>query len=208
MVWVIVVIVLVAAVAGAVIVRRRSGGVTAPADIDPFTLSEPWRRHVAASQSTQRRYASLIADTKPGPLRDRLGEIERQVQRSVDECWEVARRGDELDEALERLNTSSLRVQLQRTTDDAERASLESQVASSDRIRRRRDDADAQLRLLNVRMGELVAQAAEVSVGSDATEQLGSAVDDVVTQLHALRLALQDVDGGAAGSTGQAMPST
>jgi len=43
-------------------------------------------------------------------------------------------------------------------------------------------------------MGELVAQAAEVSVGTDSTDQLGTGVDDVVTQLEALRLALNDIN--------------
>ena len=57
-----------------------------------------------------------------------------------------------------------------------------------------RDDTDSRLRLLTTRMGELVAQAAEVSVGTDSTDQLGTGVDDVVTQLEALRLALNDIN--------------
>jgi hypothetical protein len=48
--------------------------------------------------------------------------------------------------------------------------------------------------LLTTRMGELVAQAAEVSVGTDTTELIGTGVGDVVTQLEALRLALDDVN--------------
>ncbi len=162
--------------------------------IDPFTLSEPWRRHVAASQSAQRRFVETTRYTPEGPLRDRLGEIEVQVQQAVEECFGIARRGDELDAALSRFDTASLQRQLDVAGDDPTRASLSSQLASAGRIRSTRDETDAHLRLLTTRMGELVAQAAEVSVGTDSTEELGTGVGDVVTQLEALRLALNDVN--------------
>ena len=68
-------------------------------------------------------------------------------------------------------------------------------------------DTDQQLRLLNTRLGELLAQAAEVSVGSDTTSDLGSAVDDVVTQLESLRLAVEDVNNPRPGGAGQASAS-
>jgi hypothetical protein len=71
---------------------------------------------------------------------------------------------------------------------------VQSQLDAASRIRATRDDTDARLRLLTTRMGELVAQAAEVSVGTDTTDELGTGVGDVVTQLEALRLALNDVN--------------
>lgn len=193
MVPVLVGLLLVAVVGLAVIAVRRRSPRSGPA-IDPFTLSEPWRRHVAAAQSAQRRYVATARSTTEGPLRDRLGEIERQVQHAVEECFGIARRGDELDETLSRFNLTSLQQQLQATTDDAARASLTSQLESAGRIRTTRDGTDAQLRLLTTRMGELVAQVAEVSVGTDSTELIGTGVGDVVTQLEALRLALNDVN--------------
>ena len=164
--------------------------------MDPFTLSEPWRRHVAAAQATQRRYREIARSTPDGPLRDRLVEIDSQVDRAVDECSGIARRGDDLDDALSRFDTGALNRQLERAADDATRASVQSQLASAARIRTTRDDTDSRLRLLTIRMGELVAQAAEVSVGTDTTEELGTGVGEVVTQLEALRLALGDLNGG------------
>ncbi len=162
--------------------------------IDPFTLGERWRRHVAAAQSTQRRYKEIARSTPDGPLRERLAEIDRQVQHAVEECFGIARRGDELDDALRRFDTASLAAQLQRAGDDVTRASVQSQLDSAGRIRATRDDTDARLRLLTTRMGELVAQAAEVSVGTDSTDELGSGVGEVVTQLESLRLALNDIN--------------
>jgi hypothetical protein len=163
--------------------------------IDPFVVGEPWRRHLSAALSAQSRYAKIVDGTQPGPLRDRLQTIGTSVHAAVQECWQVARRGDGLDDTLRTLNAASLRNQLDRAVDDASRASLQSQLAAADRIRATRDDADTQLRSLTARMGELVSQSAEVSLGVDATDEIGSAVDDVVTQLEAMRLAVDDVSG-------------
>jgi len=193
MVSVLVGILLSVAVVTMLTVRARRRG-PRPIAIDPFTLSERWRRHVAGAQSAQRRYQQIARSTPDGPLHSRLGEIERQVQHAVEECYAIAKRGAELDGALARMDTSSLQLQHDRATDETTRASLQSQLASAGRIRSTRDDTDARLRLLTTRMGELVAQAAEVSVGTDTTDVLGTGVGDVVTQLEALRLALNDVN--------------
>ncbi|MGZ4768105.1 MAG: hypothetical protein ACXVLX_05565 [Ilumatobacteraceae bacterium] len=189
------------------VVRRRHPRSERPMVIDPFTLSEPWRRYVSAAQAAQRRYSEIVASTPAGPLRTNMESITRQVRHGVEECWLIARRGDELDAALGRLDSASLRSSLERSTDDATRASLQAQLDSAQRIRATRDDTDQRLRLLNTRLGELLAQAAEVSVGSDATGELGSAVDDVVTQLESLRLAIDDVNNARPGGNGQASPS-
>ena len=196
-----------AAAAIAAAVRRLRRPAVRPMAIDPFVLSEPWRRYVSAAQSSQRRYTEIVAATRAGPLRSNMESITRQVQRGVEECWLIARRGDELDSALGRLDSASLRARLEQSTDAATRASLTAQLDSAQRIRTTRDDTDQRLRLLNTRLGELLAQAAEVSVGADSTDDLGSAVDDVVTQLESLRLAVDDVNNPRPGSTGQAPPS-
>ena len=169
-----VLIALALVVAGGLVLAMRRRRSPHPAAIDPFTLSEPWRRHVASAQAAQRRYREITTATPGGPLRDRLVSIGGQVQKAVEECFAIGRRGDDLDEAA--------------------RSSVAAQLAAAGRIRSTRDDTDAQLRLLVVRMGELTALAAEVSVGTDATDQLGVGVGDVVTQLEGLRLALQEVN--------------
>ena len=103
----------VAAVAAiAAMIRRRRPAQRAVA-IDPFVLSEPWRRSVSAAQAAQRRYKEIVAATPPGPLRSNMESITRQVQRGVEECWFIAKRGDELDAALNRLDSVSLRTRLE-----------------------------------------------------------------------------------------------
>jgi hypothetical protein len=197
----------VAAVAAIAAVMRRRRPTLRAVPIDPFVLSEPWRRSVSAAQAAQRRYKEIVAATPAGPLRTNMESITRQVQRGVEECWFIAKRGDELDAALNRLDSVSLRTRLEQASDDATRASLQAQLDSAERIRSTRDSTDQRLRLLNTRLGELLAQAAEVSVGADSTGELGSAVDDVVTQLQSLRLALDDVNNPRPGGAGQASPS-
>jgi len=197
----------VAAVVAAVAALRRRRPAQRPLPIDAFVLGEPWRRHVSAAQSAQRRYTDIVGATPAGPLRSNMETITARVQRGVEECWLIAKRGNELDAALRRLDSTSLQGRLQLSNDEATRTSLQSQLDAAQRIRTTRDEADQRLRLLNTRLGELLAQAAEVSVGSDTTGELGSAVDDVVTQLQALRLAVEDVNDPRTGGAGQASPS-
>jgi hypothetical protein len=197
----------VIAVGALVAFLRRRRPAQKPMAIDPFVLSEPWRRSISAAQSSQRRYKEIVAATPAGPLRSNMESITRQVQHAVEECWLIAKRGDELDAALKRLDRPSLQARLDASGDDATRSSLQAQLDSAERIRVARDDTDQRLRLLNTRLDEILAQAAEVSVGADATGDLGSAVDDVVTQLESLRLAVEEINNPRPGDAGQASPS-
>jgi hypothetical protein len=171
--------------------RKIGAGSQQKIAIDSFALTEPWRRHVASAESAERRFAQTLKATAPGPLHDRLAEIERGLKKGVQECWEIAKRGEELDSVLRRLEPASLRRQLELATGD-EQASLRRQVESATRIETTRDETDERLRMLNVRLGELVTQSAEVSIGMDGTRELGAGVDAVVTELEALRLAVED----------------
>lgn len=196
--------VVAAALAGGFAFMRRK---PRPPRIDPFTVGEPWRRHVSAAQALQRDYRELVRATPAGPLQSRMDSIGRQVDQVVAECYEIAKRGHQLDATVRRLNPASLRTRLEAATDDTTKASLQSQIDSTDRIRTSRDETDARLRSLTTRMGELVAQAAEVRVGSDATADLGTGVEDVVNQLKALREAVDDVNQAAARPTPGELPS-
>ena len=202
-----IVAILVVAAGVVVAASRRRSPRPKRIPIDPFALSDPWRRSVSSAQSAQRRYTEIVRAIPAGPLRSKMESITAQVQRGVEECWLIAKRGDELDTALNRLDTSSLRARLEASTDDATRTSLQAQLDSANRIRATRDDTEQRLRLLNTRVGELLAQAAEVSVGADTTDELGSAVDDVVTQLESLRLAVEEINNPRPGDAGQASSS-
>lgn len=189
--------------------RQRVSAVRPARSVDPFTLSEPWRQAVSSVQSTERRYRQIVADTAEGPLRTRLDGIGDSVRRGVAECSSIATSGDDLDDTLRQLDVGALRRRLAATEDTAVRESLDRQVAAAERIREQRDETDQRLRQLTTRLGELVTQAAEIrAIGSDA-DLVGSAVDDVVTQLEGLRLAVRDVhsDDEPGSGQGQARPT-
>ncbi|MEO5899465.1 MAG: hypothetical protein ABIR68_04950 [Ilumatobacteraceae bacterium] len=200
MIVLVVVLALVVVAIAAAAARARHKPAVQRVYIDPFTIGEPWRRHVSAAQSTQRRFEGIVAAVPAGPLHDRLAAIGRQVQHGVEEGWQIAKRGDEVDDALKRIDTPSIRAQLDRAADDA-KASLQTQLDTGFRIRATRDDTDQRLRSLNMRLDQLVAQAAEVSLGSDTTADLGSGVDAVIIELEALRQAMNEINSLSGGST-------
>ena len=74
------VVVVAAAIAAVLVLRRRTPRTPA---IDPFTLSERWRRHMTAALAAQRRYREIVRTTSSGPLRTHMEAIGRQVQQAV-----------------------------------------------------------------------------------------------------------------------------
>lgn len=169
--------------------------------IDPFTLGESWRGPVKAAMQASARYHQLLRSLPPGPLRDRLGDIGRSIERSVDECWRVAQRGDTLTSALSAIDVATARRQLaelpEDTGDDVVGRSLRARLASAERLETVAEGARQRLTELEARLHQAVAAAVELSQrpgeGADAT-LLSSDVDDVVDQLSALRTALDEAD--------------
>lgn len=174
----------------------------ARAAIDPFVLSEPWRRIVQDAQASARKLRATVAGVGDGPLKQTLLDIAGQLDRGLDEAWEVARRGDEIDDAVRRLDPTSLRSKLE--TAEARRAqspgpdadaaveSLRRQLDSADRLRAQSDETAASLRLTQTQLDELVARASEVSVGAVDTDAYRRDVDDLVIRLEALHQAVEE----------------
>jgi hypothetical protein len=168
--------------------------------IDLGRLHQPWRQFVAEALDAERRYKRACAGALPGPLRDRLTEIGHRIGTGVQESYRIALRGQELEGALQQLDDPrSVRVQL----DEARRAgadqrllqSLQAQIDSTDRITRVAGDARERLRLLDARLDEAVARAVEMSLQADDVGDLGplgSDVDALVTDMEALRQALDE----------------
>ena len=139
--------------------------------IDPFTVGEPWRRHVSSALSTQRRFDEIVQrrgrrpaarpvdeHRRAGASRRRRAVRHRQARRRARPRH---RRGS---------TPASVKRQLAAATDDDSRAALQSQLDAAERMRATRDETDQQLKTMNLRLGELVAQAAEVSVGGGAAD--------------------------------------
>ncbi len=176
-----------------------------PAQLDPFALSEPWRQFVQSAQRSKRQLNETVRAVRAGPLRDRLQGVVDRLDEAIVDSWQIARRGDEIDSAVRGLDPPRLRSKLEslRTqaaaapSDDlsAAIASVESQLASADRLKQLSSSTVDRLRLSEARLDELVSRAAEVSVGASDTTEFASDVDDLVIELEGLRLAIQETHG-------------
>jgi len=149
--------------------------------------------------------------TQTGPLRDRLLEIASRVDTGIDEVWRIARQGHAIVEARSHLEVESIRRELAAAEDDAgERwavgsalprtvEALRSQLEAAERMDRVIADAHSRLRLLDARLDEAVARALELSVQADRPDDLTGLhadVDVLVTEMEALRRALEETSGG------------
>jgi hypothetical protein len=174
--------------------------------IDPFTLQEPWRQLVNKAQWTARRFEDAVAKTKAGPLKERLTEVGRRVEDAVNEAWAIAKRGHALDDAVDVLDLPSIRQQLAAAEakgasggpdQQAIVTSLRNQLDSGERLAAVAEDAKTRLQRLNTELDESVARAVELSLSgaqAGALQPLGSDVENVVGELEALRLALEETD--------------
>jgi hypothetical protein len=182
--------------------RRRPGGAARVRPIDPFVLSEPWRGYVQRMQSARLRFERTVGGLRGGPTRQRLAEMAQRLDRAVQQAWDVSVRGDEIDAAVAQLELDSTRARLAALpagddeTTAAVRQSLQAQLDAGERLRSGSQTARERLQVLDARFDELVARAAEVTVTSADDTALRSDVDDLVTELEAVRLALAEANGG------------
>lgn len=187
--------------------------------IDPFTVQEPWRRFVQNALQARNRFAEAVTRVQPGPLRDRLDEIGDRMQTGVEECWQVARRGQALARARRGIDLADVERQLARAepttapeigtetglaspgdvarpeaAQSAVVESLQVQKATAHRLDEVIDGAEAQLRLLAARLDEAVARTLELSAhaSTEAVTGLGDDVDSLVSEMESLRLALDE----------------
>lgn len=170
--------------------------------IDPFTVGEPWRRLVQRTLAADRKLRDAVERMSDGPLRDTLYDIVDELGRGIDEAWAIARRGDEIDDAVRRLDPTTLRSRLAAAealaagdpSDDSQAAvaSLRRQLDTADRLQQLSDETAASLRLTQTQLDELVARASEVQVGTVDTDSYRREVDDLVVRLEALHLAIEE----------------
>jgi hypothetical protein len=177
------------------------------ASFDAFTLSEPWRQFVQDADRSRRTLQATVRQVPAGPLRAHLDDIAARLEGGITQCWEIAKRGDAIDEAVNRLDPTRLRSRLEtlrlqggdEPTPDilAAIGSVESQLAAADRLKARSAETADRLRLTRARLDELVARAAEVGVGTSDTDTYAHDVDDLVVDLEALRLAIAETNAAS-----------
>ena len=169
--------------------------------IDAFALSEPWRHFVQRAQRSRAALHDTLRTASDGPLKDRLTEVADRLDRAIEESWEIAKQGDDIDETIRRIDPVRLRSELATLRgsssgdpDAAAVQSVESQLASADRLKELSSSTAERLRLSQVRLDELVARAAEISVGRTDTATYEHDVDNLVIELEGLRQAVAETN--------------
>lgn len=185
-----------ATVAGAMPKRAR------PPRIDPFVLGEPWRQLMQQAQGAGRKLRSNVTDANDGPLKETMHSVAEQLEHGLAEAWEVAKRGDAIDDAVRRLDPTALRSRLETLrvkaeaspSDEADAAvaSVERQIDTAERLKQQSADTATSLRLTQTQLDELVARASEVQIGTVDTEAYQRDVDDLVIKLEALHQAVEE----------------
>lgn len=180
---------------------------------DPFAVQEPWRRFVSDAIDARRRFDEAMKATNKGPLHDRLSEIGSRLDDAVDEIWRIARQGNTLVGARQRVDVDGARRELAEVEDQADEPwaegsrlqqtaeALRAQVASAERMEIVIADAVDRLRLLDARLDEAVTRAIELSTGASSLNAgvVTGDVDGIVTEMEALRLALDEATAAGRG---------
>jgi hypothetical protein len=181
---------------GLALPRRASTGLGRPED-----LPTPWREFVEDARGANASFGDAIRSTKAGPLRDRLTEIGANLQHGVEVCHTIAFRGAAISRARRHIDVTKISRELATIPRDGRDsnvqtiAALQAQLDTAARMDEIIRDTHDRLRLQNARMDESVARAIELSVkAEDVTELegLGDNVGSLVTQLDAMRQALDD----------------
>jgi hypothetical protein len=177
-----------------------------PSRPNPPAWAEPWAGFVRSAERARDRFRRAAERVHPGPLHDALHDLAGRIDTSVDECRRIATTGRVLAEARAAIDTEALDAALGEAVthrdadpDDPRDArtvtAIESQRATADRMDEVIDDTLSQLRLLDARLGEAVVRMLELSAQAEvalAVPQLSSEVDDLVTDLEALRQAVEE----------------
>ena len=126
-----------------------------------------------------------------------------RLDEGVDESWRIAKRGHEIVGALEQIDTAGAAAEVAELEaagnlvtgpQAATIESLRAQLAAAERLSSLARQSRDRLRLLDARFDELIARAVEVSVGTGDSEVLGHDVDQLVSELESLRVAMEETD--------------
>jgi hypothetical protein len=216
--------------------RKTKQAKLKPAQLDPWSVPEPWRQLVKQALAAQTRFDQAVAEWPPGPMRDRLESLRPQLYEDVEQVGLAARRGAALSgwspagsAVSGRPSAAELSDQLRRTEAElsaAGGATSERQAA----LARREEALAAQLRavhsaeqatalthdrlqLIVARLDEAVTSMLLLGVeatGAGATDTLAASLDSVMDEITALHQGLADATGSTPGQveSAPALPPT
>ena len=207
-------------VAAAFALRRRERAARPrPAELDPWSVPEPWRQLLQQASDAQSRFDQAVAAWPPGPTRDRLATLQPRIYEEVARLGVTARQGaaaggwngaiygagrpspESLGEELKRVQADRARLVDKAPGRDAELARREEAVAAQLRAARRAvqvsDELQDRLRRAVARLDETVSELMVVEASPATVEPVGvtSALDELRDGVTSLREALTEASG-------------
>ncbi|MFV0317906.1 MAG: hypothetical protein ACK5O2_13220 [Microthrixaceae bacterium] len=195
--------------------RKTRGGAGA---ISPRSLDQPWRGAVEQVQNARRNFDEATRTAVEGPLRERLDAVGSRLDTAVAEAWRIAQAGHVLTKGRKQIDTTRIESDLgyarSRPASDSRDATItamEAQLASAARLDATISSTYDRLVLLDARTDEAVARAVELSVSQADEAALGALdtdVSQIVGDLEALRLAIEETHSAGLGSSAAQSPGT
>ncbi len=189
----------------------RAGAGTG-ARISSRSLDSPWRQAMHQVTDARRRFDDAISGAAEGPLKERLEAVALRLDTAVAEAWRIAQAGQVLSRGRKQIDTTRIQSDLDYarsrpggSTTAETIAAMEAQLGSAARLDTTIQQTYDQLVLLDARTDEAVARAVELSVSQTDDRMVGELDSDVgliVSDLEALREAIEETHGGAQGRGG------
>jgi hypothetical protein len=156
----------------------------------PSDVARSWRGDVARARRAYRSFVATLEGTPPGPLRDRLEEVDVRLREAFDRCGEAAERGTDLERRLRSLRALAPPTPLFGGLLGAEAEAARRSRAAVGRLDRLLARARGHLRDHSLGMVEVATQALDLVVRDEPAE--GVAVERRLDEVVAGLLALQD----------------
>ena len=180
--------------------RRRKRAPAEPvAAMEVAALPPRWRVYVSDAIAAREQWHELVARMPSGPVNERLSLLSARIDSGVLAVWETARRAAEAEAIADTLDIERITAEHKRALREADpdpeiTRALAAKFTSAQRILNAVDDAQEQLRILDIRLGAAVARAAELAVSRSTDQTLETELDAVVSELGALREALDGLE--------------
>lgn len=206
--------------------RRERAARPHPAELDPYSVPEPWRQLLQQALAAQSRYDQTVSNWPSGPTRDRLTTLQPRVYEEVAQLGALARQGAAaggwtgatfasgrptpaaLGEELERVQAERVRLGEDAPARAAELLRREEALAAQLRAVHRADQVAAEiqdrLRRALARLDETITELITVQAPAAAADPVGvtSALDELSDGITSLRAALTETSGPAAPEAG------
>lgn len=182
--------------------RRNRAAAPHPADLDPWSVPDPWRDLVKQAKTTQDRFDEVVRQWPPGPMRDRMLSLRPAFYKEFAAVGTIASHGAALTGWTAGGPTTVTGPSVQSLSTQLEQARAE-RMAIGDRspsrvadLARREQAIAAQLRA--VRAAHRMSESVE-----DRLRLIVARLDEAVT--HLLTLSIEAGDGGGLDRVSEAL---